>query len=75
VDHSTLNRWVIKYAPECEKPCRRQQRSVGTSWQMDETSGKMKGNWASLSRAVDKEGHTVDLRLTLPRDRAMAAAF
>jgi hypothetical protein len=29
VDHSTLNRWVIKYAPEIEKRFRRRQHPVG----------------------------------------------
>ena len=37
VDHSTLNRWVIKYAPEVEKQIRRHQRPVGRSWCLDET--------------------------------------
>jgi putative transposase len=32
VDHSTLTRWVIKYASECEKQFRRRQRPVGRSW-------------------------------------------
>jgi putative transposase len=29
VDHATLNRWVIKYAPEIEKRYRRRQCPVG----------------------------------------------
>jgi transposase-like protein len=29
--HSTLNRWVIKYAPEVEKQFRRCQRPVGST--------------------------------------------
>src|ERR1700758_2249981 len=37
VDHSTLNRWVIKYAPEVAKVFRRYQRPVGRSWRLDET--------------------------------------
>jgi putative transposase len=52
VDHSTLNRWVIKYAPEVEKAFRRQQRSVGKSWRMDETYVRVKGEWKYLYRAV-----------------------
>jgi transposase-like protein len=51
VDHSTLNRWVIKYAPEIEKQFRR-QRPVGKSWRFDETYVKIKGKWAYLYRAV-----------------------
>jgi putative transposase len=31
IDHATLNRWVIKYAPECEKQFRRYQCPVGRS--------------------------------------------
>ena len=37
VDHSTLNRWVVKYAPEFEKQFRRRNRPVGTSCRLDET--------------------------------------
>src|SRR3954469_10566468 len=75
VDHSTLNRWVIKYAPEFDKQFRRRQRSVGRSWRMDETYVKIKGKWAYLYRAVDKEGHTIDFLLTPTRDRDAAEAF
>jgi putative transposase len=75
VDHSTLNRWVIKYAPEVEKAFRRWQRPVGRSWRMDETYVTIKGKWAYLYRAVDKEGHTVDFFLTPNRDRDAAEAF
>jgi hypothetical protein len=52
VDHSTLNRWVIKYAPEVEKQFRRRQRPVGKSWRMDETYVRIKGQWKYLYRAV-----------------------
>jgi putative transposase len=75
IDHSTLNRWVIKYAPEFEKQFRRHQCSVGRSWRMDETYVKIKGKWAYLYRAVDTEGHTIDFLLTPTRDRDAAEAF
>jgi putative transposase len=75
VDHSTLNRWVIKYAPEFEKEFRRRQQAVGRSWRLDETYVKIKGKWAYLYRAVDKEGHTIDFLLTPERDWAAAEAF
>ena len=75
VDHSTLNRWVIKYAPKFEKAFRRRQCSVGRSWRRDETYVKIKGKGAYLYRAVDREGYTIDFLLTPNRDRAAAEAF
>ncbi len=75
VDHSTLHRWVLKYAPELEKQFRQRKRSVGTSWRMDETYVRVKGQWKYLYRAVDKAGQTVDFLLTAHRDRAAALRF
>jgi putative transposase len=75
VDHSTLNRWVIKYAPEFEKAFRRRQPPVGKSWRLDETYVRVKGEGKYLYRAVSQEGHTVDFLLTPQRDRAAAEAF
>jgi transposase-like protein len=75
VDHSTLNRWVIKYGPECEKQFRHRQRPVGTSWRMEEPSVRVKGEWQYFYRAVDKAGQTIDFLLTPQRDRGAAAAF
>ena len=61
VDHSTINRWVIKYAPQLEEVFRKKHKSqVGSSWRMDETYIKIKGKWTYLYRAVDKEGKTID---------------
>ena len=38
VDHSTINRWVIEYAPQLEEEFRRRyKRSVGIFWRMDES--------------------------------------
>jgi len=75
VDHSTLNRWVIKYSPEVEKAFRCRQRPVGRSWRVDETYVKIKGKWAYLYRTVDKEGQTIDFLLAPQRDRDTAEAF
>jgi len=44
VDHSTLNRWVVKYSPWLEAQfSKRYKRKVDSSWQMDETYVKIKG--------------------------------
>src|SRR3954470_5208791 len=75
VDHATLNRWVIKYAPEFAKEFRHRQCLVGRSWRLDETYVKIKGKWAYLYRAVDKEGRTIDFLLTPTRDLDAAETF
>ena len=81
VDHSSLNRWVLKFTPALDKAFRQRKRSVGTSWRMalgqplDETYISFKGQWKYLYRAVDKAGRTVDFLLTAKRDRKAASRF
>jgi transposase-like protein len=75
VDHSSINRWAIRFLPLVEKMARKHKRPVGTSWRMDETYIKVKGIWKYLYRAVDKQGKTVDFLLTAKRDMAAAKRF
>ena len=56
VDHSSINRWAIRFLPLLEKVFRKLERPVGGSWRMDETHIKVKGAWKYLYRAVDKSG-------------------
>jgi len=75
VDHSTINRWVVKYSPLLEEAFHRRKRPVWVSWRMDETYVKVKGEWRYLYRAVDKHGHTIDFLLTEHRDKEAALRF
>ena len=75
VDHSSLNRWVLKYTPVLDKTFRQRKRAVGISWRLDETYIRVKGQWEYLYRAVDKAGRTVDFLLTAKRDRKAASRF
>ena len=75
VDHSTLNRWVEKYAGAVADEAHRRKLSTGQSWRMDETYIKVKGVWTYLYRAVDKQGKTLDFMLSERRDEAAATAF
>jgi len=75
VDHSSINRWAIRFLPLIEKMTQKHKRSVGDSWRMDETYIKVRGVWKYLHRAVDKHGKTVDFLLTAKRDMAAAKRF
>ena len=75
VDHSTINRWVLKYAPELDKRIRPHLRSTNESWRVDETYIKVKGQWKYLYRAVDSEGNTLDFLLRAKRDATAAERF
>ena len=76
VDHTTIFRWVQAYAPELEKRLRwlwRRPRSL--SWRVDETYVKVRGAWAYLYRALDKQGNTIDFYLSPTRTAKAAKRF
>ena len=76
VDHSSLNRWVLKYAPLLDQAFRARKRRVGGSWRMDENLRADQGPVeVSVSGRVDKAGATVDFLLTARRDRKAALRF
>ena len=58
VDHSTINRWVLKFAPELDKRIRQFLNPTNDSWRVDETYIEVRGAWKYLYRAVDSEGNT-----------------
>ncbi len=65
ISHTTILRWVVRYADTCEKRWRRFERPVGGSWRVDETFIKIRGQWMYLYRAVE---------FCLSRNRGIAAA-
>jgi putative transposase len=75
VDHSTINRWVVKYSPQLEEAFHRRKRPVWISWRMDETYSRGKGQWYYLYGAMEKHGQTMDFLLTEHRDTEAALKF
>ncbi|MCZ7859139.1 IS6 family transposase [Agrobacterium salinitolerans] len=76
VDHSTIYRWVQKYAPEIEKRLRwHWRRPQSTSWRVEETYVKVRGQWTYLYRSVDKFGNTIDFYLSPTRNAKAAKRF
>src|SRR5919106_6246147 len=68
VDHSTIWRWVQRYAPELNRRCRPELRETNRSWRVDETYCRVAGKWTYLYRAVDSSGATIDFLLSATRD-------
>jgi transposase-like protein len=75
VDHSTVWRWVQRYAPEINKRVRPHLKMSGTSYRVDETYIKVGKSCKYLYRAVDKEGNTIEFMLSAKRDVAAAKRF
>ena len=75
IDHTTIYRWVQRYAPELEKRCRPHLKTTTDSWRVDETYIKVKKQWVSLYRAVDAQGNTIDFWLSSTRDGEAAKRF
>ena len=48
VDHSTINHWVLKFAPELDKRIHQFLNPTNDSWRVDETYIKVKGEWKYL---------------------------
>jgi transposase-like protein len=75
IDHTTIYRWVQRYAPELNKRCRPRLKPSNDSWRVDETYVKIKGRWMYLYRAVDSAGNTLEFRLSPTRDAQAAQNF
>src|SRR5688572_7054958 len=73
-DHTTIWRWVQRYAPELHKRCRRELKPTNGSWRVDETYIRVKGTWAYLYRAVDSCGASIDFLLPAPVTRLPPSA-
>ena len=75
VDHATLNHWVVTYSPQIAVNVQTKKRPGASSWRMDETYIKVRGKWAYLYRAVDRDGQTLEFMLSENRDAAAARRF
>lgn len=77
VVHTTIYRWVQRYAPEMEERLRWcWRKSFGfCSWHLDETYIKVNARWTCLYRAVDNRGRTIDFYLSPRRNTRAAYRF
>ena len=75
VDHTTIFRWVQRYAPEINKKIRPHLKLAGASYGIDETYIKVGKQWKYLYCALDKEGQTIEFLLSAKRDIPVVKRF
>jgi IS6 family transposase len=75
VDHTTVFRWVQKYAPEINKRIRPHLKLAGVSYRVDETYIKVGKTCKYLYRAVDSTGNTIEFMLSAKRGVSAAKRF
>ncbi|NKJ08601.1 transposase-like protein [Rhizobium sp. SG741] len=56
VDHSTVYRLVVHFAPLLLERFNRRKRPVTGKWPVDETYVRVRGRWMYLHRAVESVG-------------------
>jgi transposase-like protein len=75
VDHATIHRWTLRYAPELLERCTRRKRAVTGRWHIDGTYVNVRGQWHYLYRAIDSNGDTVEFWFSERRNLAAAKRF
>jgi transposase-like protein len=75
VDHSTVFRWVQRYAPEIDQRLRPHLKMSGTSYRVDETYIKVGKTCKYLYRSVDKQGQAIEFMFSAKRDVSAAKRF
>ncbi|MBC6976048.1 IS6 family transposase [Bacillus sp. Xin] len=75
VHPTTIMRWVHEYGNLIYQIWKVKNKSARLSWHLDETYIKVKGEWRYLYRAINKDGHTLDIQLRKKRDHQASYAF
>jgi transposase-like protein len=75
VDHATVHRWTVRYAPMLLERFNQRKRLVSRKWHIDETYIKVRGRWMYLYRAIDSNGDTVEFWFSERRNLTAAKRF
>lgn len=75
VDHTTVHRWTIHYAPLLMERFNQRKRPVTNRWHVDETDIKVRDQGRYLYRASDSNGDTVEFRFSERRNLTAAKRF
>ncbi|MED3037631.1 IS6 family transposase [Bacillus thuringiensis] len=75
VHPTTIMRWVHEYGNLIYQIWKKKNKSAHFTWHLDETYIKVKADWCYLYRAIDGDGHTLDIQLRKTRDHQAAYMF
>jgi len=75
VDHATVHRWTVHYAPLLLEQFNRRKKAVTGKWHFDETYIKVRGRWMYLYRAIDSNGDTVEFWFSERRNLTAVKRF
>ncbi len=75
VDHATIHRWTVHYAPLLLEQFNGRKRAVTRRWHVDETYIKVRGQWMYLYRTIDSSGDTVEFWFSERRNLTAAKRF
>jgi transposase-like protein len=75
VDHATIHRWTVHFAPLLLEQFNWRKRAVTGKWHIDETYVKVRGHWRYLYCAIDSNGDTVEFWFSEQRNLAAAKRF
>ena len=75
VTYETIRQWTLKFGQTYANALRRRQPKRGDKWHLDEVVLTIKGQHHYLWRAVDQEGHTLDVLAQRRHDRQAAKRF
>nr|WP_173238356.1 IS6 family transposase [Sphingomonas sp. SH]ALZ45884.1 Mobile element protein [Sphingomonas sp. SH] len=75
VTYETIRQWTLRFGQQYGAELRRRQPRRGDKWHLDEVVLTIKGKHHYLWRAVDQDGHVLDVLVQSRRDRQAAKRF
>ena len=75
VSHETIRFWCMKFAKHFSDVIRKRERKPTDKWRLDEMTIRINGVYYILWRAVDSQGHDLDVFLQTRRNKKAAIRF
>jgi putative transposase len=75
LSYETVRQWCRKFGQQYANQLRRRRAPTGDKWHLDEVFLKINGRLHYLWRAVDQDGHVLDILVQSRRNKAAAKKF